>query len=50
MIKNLKMEQEMIVANRAKLQLSPWSIVLKGIIIIAHKLMAVLNYRCFSNI
>lgn len=28
-IKNLKMEQEMIVANREELQLNPWSITLK---------------------
>lgn len=50
MIKNLKMEQEMIVAKREMLQLNPWSITLEGIILIAHKLMAALNYRCFSNI
>lgn len=49
-IKNLKPEQEMTVAGREKLQLNPWSITLKGIIIIAHKLKAILNYRCFSNI
>lgn len=50
MIKNLKMEQEMIVVNREKLQLNPWSITLEGIIIIAHKLIMILHYRCFSNI
>lgn len=33
-----------------RLQLNPWSITLEGIIIIAHRLMAALNYRCFSNI
>ena len=40
----------MTVASRGKLQLNPWPITLEGIIIIAHKLKAVLNYRCFSNI
>lgn len=40
----------MIVANREKLQLNLWSITLEGIIVIAHKLMAILNYRCFSNV
>lgn len=44
-IKNLKPEQEMTVASREKLPLNPWSITLKGIIIIAHKLKAILNYR-----
>lgn len=49
-IKNLKPEQEMTVASREKLRLNPWAITLKGIIIIAHKLKAILSYRCFSNI
>lgn len=49
MIKNLKMEQEMSVANREMLQLNPWSIIPERIIIIAHELKAILHHRSFSN-
>lgn len=38
----------MTVAGREKLQLNPWSITLKGIIIIAHKLKAILKHIFFA--